>query len=262
MGLRFRQGLDALIASVQCLRDLKPAVVFPSQGPVIQRRRTTRHLPCQAHGVSSRLILRGYPVNNLTKRTKVDPIIKPTAIPQIVQVTPHLYKFSDTLAGKNFAIIISDKGRGLLLDCGIFPEPLLHELIVEMKKHLGLKRIEALWINHMHGDHFTLGAVLKKQYDVQIWTLDKIVDKVRNPLRYDYCALITSYNPRYEGLPVDRPLKDGEVVEWEGLKLHIDWMPGQHGVRQLPVAGTRRQKNCLHGRQSLRRPIRPQAERP
>ena len=223
----FGKGLDTLIASVQRLRDLKLALAFPSQGPVIRNaaeQLDTYHARLTAFRPD---YLRGYPVNNLTQRTKVDPIIKPTAIPQIVRVTPHLYKFSDTLAGKNFAIIISDKGRGLLLDCGIFPETLLHELVTEMTKHLGLKRIDALWINHMHGDHFTLGSVLKKQYDVQIWTLDRIVDKVHNPLRYDYCALITSYNPRYEGLHVDRSLKDGEVVEWEGLKLHIDWMPGQ-----------------------------------
>lgn len=223
----FGKGLDTLIASVQHLRDQKLAVAFPSQGPVIHnaaKQLDTYHARLTAFRPD---YLRGYPVNNLTKRAKVDPIIKPTAIPQIVQVTPHLYKFSDTLAGKNFAIIISDKGRGLLLDCGIFPEMLLHELVTEMQKHLGLKRIDALWINHMHGDHFTLGSVLKKRYDAQIWTLDRIVDKVQNPLRYDYCALITSYNPRYEGLKVDRPLKDGEVVEWEGLKLHIDWMPGQ-----------------------------------
>ena len=223
----FGKGLDTLIASVQRLRDLKLAVAFPSQGPVI------RHADAQLGTYHEKLVafrpdyLRGYPVNNLTQRAKVDPILKPTPIPQIMQVTPHLYKFSDQLAGKNFAIIISDTGRGLLLDCGIFPEPLLHELVPEMQKHLGLKRIDALWINHMHGDHFTLGSVLKKQYGAQIWTLDRIVDKVHNPLRYDYCALITSYNSHYEGLEVDRPLKDGEVVDWEGLKLHIDWMPGQ-----------------------------------
>jgi len=223
----FGKGLDTLIDSVQRLRDLKLTLAFPSQGPVIHnaaKQLDTYHARLTAFRPD---YLRGYPVNNLTQRTKVDPIIKPTAIPQIVQVTPHLYKFSDKLAGKNFAIIISDKGRGLLLDCGVFPEKLLHELITDMRKHLGLKRIDALWINHMHGDHFTLGSVLKKHYDVQIWTLDRIVDKVRNPLRYDYCALITSYNPRYEGLAVDLPLRDGEVVEWEGLKLHFDWMPGQ-----------------------------------
>ncbi|MCC7422440.1 MAG: MBL fold metallo-hydrolase [Planctomycetaceae bacterium] len=223
----FGKGLDTLMESVQRLRDLKLSHAFPAQGPVIRdadKQLATYHARLVAFRPD---YLRGYPVSNLTQRAKVDPIIKPTAIPQIVQVTPHLYKFSDALAGKNFAIIISDNGRGLLLDCGIFPEPLLHELVAAMRKHLGLKQIDALWINHMHGDHFTLGSVLKKQYGARIWTLDRIVDKVQNPLRYDYCALITSYNPRYEGLEVDRPLKDGEVVEWERLKLHIDWMPGQ-----------------------------------
>lgn len=223
----FAKGLDALIESAQRLSTLDLTDAFPSQGPSIQTA-------CQQLKDYHRKLvafrpdyIRGYPVNNLTQRTKVDPNVKPTAIPQIVQVTPHLYKFSDQLAGKNFSIIIADSGHGLLLDCGIFPELLLHDLVTEMKANLGLKKIDALWINHMHGDHFTLGSVLKKRYDVKIWTLDRIADKVENPLYYDYCALITSYNPEYEGLKVDRPLRDGEVVEWEGLKLHIDWMPGQ-----------------------------------
>jgi len=223
----FGKGLDAMLESVRVLNERQLDVALPAQGPVIRNaaeqfreyhRKLTAFRPDY---------LRGYPVNNLTQRTKVDPIVKPTAIPQIVQVTPHLYKFSDQLAGKNFSIIISDNGRGLLLDCGIFPETLLHDLVREMQTHLGLKQIDALWINHMHGDHFTLGSVLRKRYGVKIWTLDKIVDKVTNPLRYDYCALITSYNPEYEGLPVDKPLRDGEVVDWEGYKLHIDWMSGQ-----------------------------------
>jgi glyoxylase-like metal-dependent hydrolase (beta-lactamase superfamily II) len=135
----FGKGLDTLIESVQRLRDLKLAIAFPSQGAVIRDANEvlgTYHAKLVAFRPD---YLRGYPVNNLTQRTKVDPIIKPTAIPQIVQVTPHLYKFSDMLAGKNFAIIISDNGRGLLLDCGIFPESLLHDLVPAMQQHLGLK---------------------------------------------------------------------------------------------------------------------------
>jgi glyoxylase-like metal-dependent hydrolase (beta-lactamase superfamily II) len=223
----FAKGLDALIQSVDRLENLDLATAFPAQGPVIDKADE------QLQAYHAKLVafrpdyVRGYPVESLTKRLKQHPIVKPTAIQQIVRVTPHLYKFSDELAGKNFSIIIADSGHGLLLDCGLFPEVLLAELIAEMKKHLGLKQIDALWINHMHGDHFTLGAELKKRYGVKIWTLDRIVDKVENPLKYDYCALITSYNPEYEGLKVDRPLRDGEIVEWEGLKLHIDWMPGQ-----------------------------------
>jgi glyoxylase-like metal-dependent hydrolase (beta-lactamase superfamily II) len=223
----FAKGLDALTESVKRLIDVKPMIAFPSQGPVIDKAEE------QLARYHQKLVdfrpdyLRGYPVNNLTQRPKVDPNTKPTKISQIVQVTPHLYKFSNELAGKNFSIIIADSGHGLLLDCGLFPELLLAQLVKEMQTHLGLKQLDALWINHMHGDHFTLGAELKKRYGTKIWTLDRIVDKVENPLNYDYCALITSYNPAYEGLKVDRPLKDGEVVEWEGYKLHIDWMPGQ-----------------------------------
>ena len=223
----FAKGLDVLTESVQRLADKQITTAFPSQGPVIPNageQLKTYHAKLVAFRPD---YIRGYPVKNLTQRMKPDPHTKPTAIRQIVQVTPHLYKFSDELAGKNFAIIIADSGKGLLLDCGLFPEVQLHELVKEMETHLGLKKLDALWINHMHGDHFTLGAELKKRYDTKIWTLDRIVDKVENPLRYDYCALITSYNPAYEGLKVDRPLRSGEVVAWEGLKLQIDWMPGQ-----------------------------------
>jgi len=223
----FAKGLDALMASVEKLAKLEPSEAFPSQGPVVA------DAAAQFRKFHAKLTafrpdyLRGYPVQSLTKRTRQNPIVRPTAIPQIVQVTPHLYKFGDELAGKNFAIIIADSGRGLLLDCGLFPETLLHDLIKQMETQLGLKGIDALWINHMHGDHFTLGAELKRRFGVKIWTLDRIVDKVANPLRYDYCALITSYKPEYEGLPVDKPIRDGEVIDWEGYEIHVDWMPGQ-----------------------------------
>ena len=223
----FGKGLDALVTSVTRLREASIDVALPSRGPAIP------DAAAQLARYHEKLVafrpdyLRGYPVDDLVKRRKVDPIVTPTPIPEIVRVTPHLYKFADTLAGKNFAIIIADSGRGLLLDCGLFPATLLDELVQAMQTHLGLTTIDALWINHMHGDHFTLGSHLQARHGTRIWTLDRIAGPVENPLAYDYCALITSYDPTYAGLPVDRRLRDGEVVEWEGLDLHVDWMPGQ-----------------------------------
>jgi glyoxylase-like metal-dependent hydrolase (beta-lactamase superfamily II) len=221
----FGKGLDALIASVDKLAALGPKTAFSLHGPVIA------DASAQLAAFKTKLAdfrpdyIRGYPVNNLSKRGP-HPATKPTAAQYIVQVSPHLYMFGPEMAGKNFAIIIADSGHALLLDCGLFPRLVLEQIIRDMKKYLGLKQIDACWISHSHGDHFTLADVLQEQ-GVKFWTLDSIVDKCENPRAYDYPAMITSYGVNFERTKIDRVLKAGDVIEWEGYRLHIDWMPGQ-----------------------------------
>jgi glyoxylase-like metal-dependent hydrolase (beta-lactamase superfamily II) len=221
----FAKGLDALTASVEKLAALGIETAFPSQGPVIlgaagqfaaYEKKLTDFRPDY---------IRGYPVNNLSKRGP-HPATKPTKANYIVQVTPHLYMFGPEMAGKNFAILIADSGHALLLDCGLFPKLVLERIISDMKEHLGLKQIDACWISHSHGDHFTLFPALQ-EHGVKFWTMDTIADKCENPRFYDYPAMIGAYNAGFEKAKIDRVLKAGDVIEWEGYKLHIDWMPGQ-----------------------------------
>jgi glyoxylase-like metal-dependent hydrolase (beta-lactamase superfamily II) len=221
----FAKGLDALIATVDKLIALEPETAFPSQGPVIEnataqfktyKERLTQFRPDY---------VRGYPVNNLAKRGP-HPATQPTKAHYIVQVTPHLYMFGPEMAGKNFAIIIADSGHALLLDCGLFPKLVLERIISDMREFLGLKQIDACWISHSHGDHFTLFPALK-DHGVKFWTMDTIADKCENPRYYDYPAMIGAYNAGFEQAKIDRILKAGDVIDWEGYKLHIDWMPGQ-----------------------------------
>jgi glyoxylase-like metal-dependent hydrolase (beta-lactamase superfamily II) len=170
--------------------------------------------------------VRGYPVFD-SKEEERDSISQPTAVPLINQVTPHLYKLSHKTQGKNFAIIISDNGRGLILDAGLFPKAMLEEIIVGLRAHMGLKQIDAFWISHMHGDHFLLGPELKEKYGAKAWTLDRIADKCEFPRRYDYAALVSAYGDGFDGMKIDKPFRDGESIEWEGYKIQVDWMPGQ-----------------------------------
>ena len=220
----FAKGLDALIASAANLATQDIQTAFPSQGPVI------RDAAKQFKSFHDKLTdfrpdyIRGYPVNN-SKRGP-HPATKPTKAHYIVQVTPHLYMFGPEMAGKNFAILIADSGHALLLDCGLFPKLVLERIISDMKEHLGLKQIDACWISHSHGDHFTLFPALK-DHGVKFWTMDTIADKCENPRYYDYPAMIGAYNAGFEHAKIDRILKAGDVIEWEGYKLHIDWMPGQ-----------------------------------
>ena len=222
----YGKGVDVMLSSVDKLIEENPILAFPSHGPVIhsatKQFNTYREKLMQFRAS----YIRGYPVGKVPARES-DPISKPTAFSLMNQVTPHLYKLNPEYLGKNFSIIISDDGRGLILDCGLFPEVLLHKLIQGMKKHLGLKQIDALWISHMHGDHFLLGPILREKYGVKSWTLDRIADKCENPRRYDYAALIYSYGSGIDGMKIDKPFRDGESVDWEDYKVQIDWMPGQ-----------------------------------
>lgn len=221
----FAKGLDALMGSVDRLIALKPATAFSSQGPVIQNA-TEQLIEFKTKLADFRPdYIRGYPVNDLSKRGP-HPATKPTKAHYIVQVSPHLYMFGPEMAGKNFAILIADSGHALLLDCGLFPKLVLERIISDMKEHLGLKQIDACWISHSHGDHFTLFPALQ-DHGVKFWTMDSIADKCENPRFYDYPAMIGAYNAGFEKAKIDRVLKAGDVIEWEGYQLHIDWMPGQ-----------------------------------
>ncbi len=221
----FAKGLDALIATVDKLIVLEPQTAFSAQGSVITDA-TTQLKRYKAKLTDFRPdYIRGYPVDNLSKRGP-HPATKPTKAHYIVQVSPHLYMFGPEMAGKNFAIIIADNGHALLLDCGLFPKLVLERIISDMKEFLGLKQIDACWISHSHGDHFTLFPALQ-EHGVKFWTMDTIADKCENPRFYDYPAMIGAYNAGFEKAKIDRILKAGDVIEWEGYKLHIDWMPGQ-----------------------------------
>jgi len=222
----FGKGIDTLIKSVESLIEQKLDLVLPSHGPAILNPQSQFQTYREKLAAFRQSYVRGYPVFD-SKPEERDSLSKPTAVPLISQVTPHLYKLSHKTQGKNFAIIISDSGRGLILDAGLFPKAMLEEIIVGLRTHMGLKQIDAFWISHMHGDHFLLGPELKEKYGAKAWTLDRIADKCEFPRRYDYASLVSAYGDGFDGMKIDKAFRDGESIEWEGYKIQVDWMPGQ-----------------------------------
>lgn len=222
----FGKGIDVLLESVDKLSARQPTLMLATQGPVIEQAETQLALYREKLLEFRRLYLRGYPVFDATQEQR-DPISRSTQVPHLSQVSPHLFKLTDAKSGRNFAIIIADSGKGLVLDCGLFPEAMLDEMVLGMREHLGLTSIDAFWISHMHGDHFLLGPVLKEKYGAQSWTLDMIADRCENPRAYDYSALVSAYGDGFDGMKIDRKFGDGERFEWEGFELQMDWMPGQ-----------------------------------
>ena len=224
----FAKGIDVLLESTEKLleRERGLDLLLPAQGPAVEQ--PSEELAAYRDKLTRfrAKYIRGYPVFGMPNEAR-DPISTPTQVAGLSQVTPHLFKLTDATRGWNFSIIISDQGRGLILDCGLLPQETLEELILGMREHLGLKSIDAFWISHMHGDHFLLGPWLRKEFGASSWTLDRIVDKIENPRHYDYAALVSAYGDGFDGMPIDRAFSDGESIEWDGYRIQIDWMPGQ-----------------------------------
>jgi glyoxylase-like metal-dependent hydrolase (beta-lactamase superfamily II) len=227
----FASGIYALTNSLGLVQGFDPEWLLPSHGaPVKDGSPMLAELQDKLRRLE-KLYVRGYDVNTFSGATQ-DRLSRPSPVPHVFQVLPHLYKFRGPNFYPNFSMILADSGHALLSDCGLLDEKFLDETIALMKERLGLKSIDAVVISHMHGDHFLQAPHLRKSYGTQIWAIDKMGPMCEHPERFDYCASIQAYGQMFEGAPLqgvrfDRLFRDGESFDWEGYHFTIDWMPGQ-----------------------------------
>jgi glyoxylase-like metal-dependent hydrolase (beta-lactamase superfamily II) len=228
----FAAGIQALRKSVATLAGCQLQWLLPAHGPWV----TAPKKQLEDYGKKlqrlEQLYLRGYGVEGASA-TYQDKVSKPTMVSNLVQVSPHLFKFKRPNFWPNFGLILADSGRALVVDCGLLEEKFLDTALDGMREHYGLKAIDAVIITHMHGDHFLEAPHLREKWGAPIWALDNMVDKMEHPERFDYAAAIQAYGKKgtdgmsIAGVQVDRAFKLGETFAWEGRQFTVDWMPGQ-----------------------------------
>lgn len=222
----FAAGVWALANSAGQVAGYDPEWLLPSHGPAI--RRPAKQLSAFQDKLRrfEKLLVRGYPVSTFSGAAQ-DRLSRPTKVPHVWQVSPHVYKFRGPDYYPNFYLIIADSGRGLAIDCGLIKPEVLDQAIVGMRQHLGLKSIDAMIPTHMHGDHFLQGPHLRERWGTELWALDRMSDVCEHPEWFDYAAPIQAYGKGIDGVRFNRLFKDGEKLSWEGFDLTVDWMPGQ-----------------------------------
>ncbi len=222
----FAAGVWALANSAAQVAGYDAAWLLPAHGPAIREPAKQLEEFQQKIYKFERLYVRGYPVTTFAGSVQ-DRVSRPTAVPHVWQVSPHLFKFRGPGFFPNFYLIIADSGHALAVDCGLLQTNVLDTAIAGMKQHLGLKQIDAMIPTHMHGDHFLQGSHLRAQHGTKLWALDGMADVCEHPEWFDYAAPIQAYGIGVDGVRFDRLFKSGEVLDWEGFKFTIDWMPGQ-----------------------------------
>jgi glyoxylase-like metal-dependent hydrolase (beta-lactamase superfamily II) len=223
----FGSGIYALHDAAAWVASYDPHLLLPSHGPAIRDGKKQLEQYQQKLESLEQMVLRGYSFNRFAGSDQ-DRVSKPTAVPNIWQVSPHLFKFKAQNFWPNFHMLLADSGHALVVDCGLFNEAYLDRALQGMREKLGLKAIDAVIITHMHGDHMLQVPYLQKQWGAQAWALENMVDKCEHPEWFEYSAPIESYDENIPSVHIDRAIKkSGETIEWEGYKLTIEWMPGQ-----------------------------------
>jgi glyoxylase-like metal-dependent hydrolase (beta-lactamase superfamily II) len=228
----FGAGIRALRQSVTNLTALGAVELLPAHGASVRQPKEQLDIYQTKLARLERLYVRGYDVEAGSVAYQ-DKVSTPTVVSNVVQVSPHLFKFKRPNFWPNFGLILADSGRALVVDCGLLEEKFLDTALGGMREHFGLKAIDAAIITHMHGDHFLEASHLRETWGTKIWALDNMVDKMEHPEWFEYAAPIQAYEKkasdgsRIKGVRVDRAFKPGETFTWEGYRFTVDWMPGQ-----------------------------------
>jgi glyoxylase-like metal-dependent hydrolase (beta-lactamase superfamily II) len=226
----FAAGVSALANSAGQVAGYDAEWLLPSHGNAIHHPAETLEAFQEKLMRFEKLYVRGYPEHSFSNF--MDRMSRPTKVPHVWQVSPHIFKFRGPGVFVNFYLIIADSGRAIAVDCGLMKPEVLDAAIAGMQEQLGLKKIDGVFISHMHGDHILQAPHLREKWGAQIWVLDNMRDKFEHPEWFDYCAAIQAYAQDFQGKPIervtiDRTFHDGEKFDWEGYHFTIDWMPGQ-----------------------------------
>jgi glyoxylase-like metal-dependent hydrolase (beta-lactamase superfamily II) len=127
----------------------------------------------------------------------------------------------------------ADDGTIFLLDCGFYP---LLGALARLKKNGTIRGIDAIWITHYHDDHTQSINAVRREYGARLYVQKELQDIFENPYAYSMPALTP------ESIHVDRPLSEGEVINWKGYKMTGYYFPGQtifHDGLLIEHEGTR-----------------------
>jgi len=235
------EGMPQTMGALGYLLTFNPAVFFPSHGGAVEK-------PAEA---SERLITAMRSWLGFYGQTKggMGPDIRAA---QLDQVIPDVYFSKYTNA--NHYVILSETGKAMFVDYGPnystgLVSGLLHadesnrftpHSLPELRA-MGMKAVDVAIPSHYHDDHITGFHYLVRKEGTKIWCYENMVDVLSHPA----AEIVGCTVP--VPLPIDRPISDGEEVEWQEFRFRIYHTPGhadyhmtmfcEHAGRRIAFTG-------------------------
>jgi len=197
-------------------------ILCPAHGPVIDE-------PQEALFTLARRIRA---VLSLPSATVFSVAEAPEPLPGWRQITPHLFQWKSG----NTIVLVSRSGAALVVDDGVcIWEPLAErarqhdEVFHQLKKFLGIRRIEWIIPTHFHGDHTEFIPRLAKSENAGVACLDSVAGPMEFPDRYNLACPLPWYGSCHERLEITLRLPEGGHLHWEEYDLEFFRLGGQTG---------------------------------
>lgn len=145
---------------------------------------------------------------------------------------PHLHQYA--LDGGNCNVLVSDTGHALVVDDGLcYWKPLderaaHHRAVFEqIKRKLGITRIDVVIPTHYHGDHTENIPELVAMEGARVIALDTVAGPIEHPERYNLACNLPWYGTRHARVPVDQVVPSGTRIGWQEYQLELFQLGGQ-----------------------------------
>jgi glyoxylase-like metal-dependent hydrolase (beta-lactamase superfamily II) len=211
-------GLKPTHESLRKLAALKPDVLLPAHGPVIEKD-CARVLEQTAEAVQEVAFLKSF--ERFTKqRLKDEPKYAFLTKEQAEsngskpwsRVSEHLW-----LTGNTYVLVSKDNAC-LVMDPW---DPHSAKQLPKLKEDQKLGPMEVALCSHAHFDHYDGIYSLFEREKCKVWTLDRVAVPVADP----YLLRAPFLDPR--PLKIDRQFTDGETATWREYRLKFRYLPGQ-----------------------------------
>lgn len=212
-------GLKPAGQSLRKLAQLKPSVLLPAHGPILERD-AAKALEQTAGAIEEVAFLKSF--ERFTKqRLKDPPRYRFLAREQAEsngskpwsQISEHLF-----LTGNTYVLVSTQERAYLVVDPW---DPHSARQLPKIKQDQRLGKLEVVLCSHAHFDHYDGVYSILQRDKPQLWTLDRVAIPVADP------SLLRA--PFLDPRPVkfDRLAKDGETRTWREFQLRFRYLPGQ-----------------------------------
>ncbi|HEY7327078.1 MAG TPA: MBL fold metallo-hydrolase [Gemmataceae bacterium] len=212
-------GLKPAAQSLHKIAQLKPGVLLPAHGPVIEKD-AARALEQTAAAVEEVAFLKSF--ERFTKqRLKEPPSYRFLAREQAEsngskpwsKISEHLF-----LTGNTYVLVSKEERAFLVVDPW---DPHSARQLPKLKEDQELGKLEVVLTSHAHFDHYDGVYSILQRDKPRLWTLDRVAIPVADP------SLLRA--PFLDPRPVkfDRLARDGETLTWREYQFRFRFLPGQ-----------------------------------